>query len=75
MSETNLGDLQSVLLGAARCLSCSDPHCVNVCPEHVDVRAAMRLIVGRTGARQAAWTQRPDEAAQSVRDAIEASFK
>ena len=70
----NLGELQSVVVSAQRCLDCADPRCVNLCPEHVDVRAAMRLIVNRTGARRVAWTHREDEAINSAMQAIEASF-
>jgi len=75
MDVTNLGELQRILVGATRCVECADPRCVNVCPEHVDARAAMRLIVDRTRARRAAWAQREDEATRSVMRAIEASFQ
>jgi|GEM_PF-2887365 NADPH-dependent glutamate synthase beta subunit-like oxidoreductase len=75
MNTTNLGELQSILIAATRCLDCSDPRCVKLCPEHVDVRAAMRLIVDRAGARRVAWTQREDEAVASATRAIEASFE
>ncbi len=75
-TASNLGELQSVLVGAMRCLDCSDPRCLNTCPEHVDVRAAMRLIVARApGERPSAWTQREEEATASAMDAIEASFE
>lgn len=75
MNATNLGELQRVLVGATRCLDCADPRCVNSCPEHVDVRAAMRLIVEGAGARRVAWAQREDEATRSARRAIAASFR
>jgi NADPH-dependent glutamate synthase beta subunit-like oxidoreductase len=75
MDATNLGELQRVLIGATHCLDCADPRCVNTCPEHVDVRAAMRLIVDRTGAHRVTWAQREDEATRSVMRAIEASFE
>ncbi len=75
MDTPNLGELQSILVGATRCLDCRDPRCVNLCPEHVDVRAAMRLIVDRGNARGSAWMQRADEATQSAMSAIEASFE
>ncbi len=75
MDTPNLGELQSILVGATRCLDCSDPRCVNICPEHIDVRAAMRLIVDRGNARPSAWMQRADEATQSAMSAIEASFE
>ena len=74
MHATNLGERQRVRVGATRCLDCADPRCVNTCPEHVDVRAAMRLIVDRTGARRVTWAQREDEATRSVMSAIEASL-
>ncbi len=75
-AASNLGELQSVLVGAMRCVECSDPRCLATCPEHVDVRAAMRLIIARApGERPAAWMQREQEAAASARDAIEASFQ
>ncbi len=75
-TASHLGELQSILVGAMRCLDCSDPRCVNSCPEHVDVRAAMRLIVARTpGERPAAWMQREEQAAANARDAIEDSFE
>ncbi len=75
MDATNLGELQRVLVGATRCLDCADPRCVNSCPEHVDVRAAMRLIVDRTGARRVAWAQREDEATRSAMRAIAESYE
>lgn len=75
MYTANLGELQSILVSATRCLDCSDPRCVNMCPEHIDVRAAMRLIVDRGNARQSAWMQRADEAIASAMSAIEASFE
>jgi len=75
MHATNLGELQRVLVSATRCLDCADPRCVDTCPEHVDVRAAMRLIVDRTGARRGAWAQREDEATRTVMSAIAASFQ
>lgn len=75
MYATNLGELQSILVSATRCLDCSDPRCVNLCPEHIDVRAAMRLIVDRGSARPSAWMQRADEATASAMSAIEASFE
>jgi NADPH-dependent glutamate synthase beta subunit-like oxidoreductase len=75
MYAPNLGDLQSILVSATRCLDCSDPRCVNFCPEHVDVRAAMRLIVDRGNARPSAWVQRESEATASAMRAIEASFE
>ncbi len=74
MEQANLGELQSVLVGAMRCLDCCDPRCVNICPEHVDVRAAMRLVVARAPGKPAAWTQRADEATASAMDAIADSF-
>ena len=76
MSVKDFGELQSVLIGAQRCLDCRDPRCVNLCPNHVDIRAAMRLIVGRAATdRPPVWMQPAEEAAASVRDAIEASFE
>lgn len=72
---TNLGSLQSIIVSAQRCLDCTDPRCVNLCPEHVDVQAAMRLIVNRGSTRQSAWTQREGEAIASAMNAIEASFE
>lgn len=75
MHATNLGELQRVLVGATRCLDCADPRCVQTCPEHVDVRAAMRLIVDRTGARRVAWAQREDEATRSALRAIAESYE
>ncbi len=75
MCAPNLGELQSILVGATRCLDCSDPRCINLCPEHIDVSAAMRLIVDRGNARASAWMQRADEATQSAMSAIEASFE
>jgi NADPH-dependent glutamate synthase beta subunit-like oxidoreductase len=75
MYSTNLGKLQSVLISAQRCLDCADPRCVNLCPEHVDVQAAMRLIVNRGSTRVASWTQRESEAIASAMNAIEASFE
>jgi len=75
MYASSLGELQSILVGATRCLDCSDPRCANLCPEHVDVRAAMRLIVSRGNTRPAAWMQHADEATASAMRAIEASFE
>ena len=75
MYVNNLGELQSILVAATRCLDCNDPRCVTMCPEHVDVRAAMRLIVDRGGARASAWMQRENEATASAMRAIEASFE
>ncbi len=76
MYNASLGELQSVLVSAMRCLDCRDPRCVNHCPEHVDVRAAMRVIVARTPAAvPPAWMQATEEATASARDGIEASFE
>lgn len=75
MSASNFGELQSILVGATRCLDCRDPRCVNVCPEHIDVRAAMRLIAHRGSAPPSAWMQRAEEATASAMRAIEASFE
>ena len=75
MNTANLGELQRILVSATRCLDCADPRCVNTCPEHVDVRTAMRLIVDRTGAHRVAWAQREDEATRGVMSAIVASFE
>ena len=74
MYTTNLGELQSILIGATRCLDCRDPRCINVCPEHVDVQSAMRLIVHRGSARASAWMQQADEATDDAMSAIERSF-
>ncbi len=75
-TASNLGELQSVLVGAMRCLDCSDPHCLKTCPEHVDVRGAMRLIFARApGERPSAWMQGEAQATTSAMDAIEASFE
>jgi NADPH-dependent glutamate synthase beta subunit-like oxidoreductase len=74
MTTAKLGILQSILVGATRCLDCVDPRCLETCPEHVDVRAAMRLIVDRTGPRRVAWAEREDEAVSSVRQAIAESY-
>ena len=75
MYTTNLGELQSILISATRCLDCHDPRCVNVCPEHVDVRGAMSLIVRRETARASAWVQQTDEAIDHAMSAIERSFE
>ncbi len=75
-NASSLGELQSVIVGAMRCLECSDQRCLNTCPEHVDVPAAMRLIIARApNERPTSWTQQADQAAASARDAIEASFE
>jgi NADPH-dependent glutamate synthase beta subunit-like oxidoreductase len=74
MHTTNLGELQSILISATRCLDCRDPRCVNVCPEHVDVRGAMGLIVHRGSARTATWAEPDDEAIDHAMSAIERSF-
>ncbi len=76
MCNTDLGHLQSVLVSAMRCLDCRDPRCVSLCPEHVDVRAAMQLIVTRSSSTTpAVWTQNAEQADASARDGIEASFE
>lgn len=75
MYAHNLDDLQSILVSATRCLDCSDPRCVSFCPEHIDVRAAMRLIVDRGNTRPSAWVQRESDATASAMRAIEASFE
>lgn len=75
MYTTNLGELQSILISATRCIDCRDPRCVNVCPEHVDVRGAMSLIVHRGPARGTAWRQPTDEAIDHAMRAIERSFE
>jgi NADPH-dependent glutamate synthase beta subunit-like oxidoreductase len=75
MYTTNLGELQSILISAARCLDCRDPRCVKICPEHVDVRGAMSLIVHRGNARVTAWMQPADEAIDQEMTAIERSFE
>ncbi len=75
MDTPGLGQLQSVLVSATRCLDCSDARCMNLCPEHVDVRAAMQFIIDRTSVRHTTWSQHADEATQSAMNAIEASFE
>ncbi len=76
MYSPNLGELQSILIGATRCLDCQDARCMSLCPEHVDVRAAMRLIIGRgAAARPTTWMQESEQAATSARDAIQSSFE
>jgi NADPH-dependent glutamate synthase beta subunit-like oxidoreductase len=75
MYPTNLGELQSILISATRCLDCRDPRCVNICPEHVDVRGAMSLIVHRGNAQASAWMQPTDEAIDHAVSAIERSFE
>ncbi len=76
MDNANLGHLQSVLVGAMRCLDCRDPRCVSMCPEHVDVRAAMQLIVGRSPSTlPSAWMQNVEQATASATDGIQASFE
>ncbi|MCL4394939.1 MAG: hypothetical protein M1482_09095 [Chloroflexi bacterium] len=76
MYTSSLGELQSILVGAGRCLECADPRCVSLCPAKVDVPAAMRLILGRNGRPPyPAWMQPADLAAESAMSAIEASFE
>jgi NADPH-dependent glutamate synthase beta subunit-like oxidoreductase len=75
MYATNLGELQSIIISAQRCLACSNPRCIKLCPEQVDVPKAMRLIVNRTGKRNAAWMQNEAQAIQSVVNAIKDSFE
>ncbi len=76
MYAKDLGKLQSVLVSAMRCLDCRDPRCVQTCPEHVDVRAAMQVIVERTpGSKGTAWSSNPDDATRSAMDGIESSFE
>ena len=67
MYATHLGELQSIIVSANRCLDCVDPRCVNLCPEHVDVRAAMDFIVHRPGLRNAVWTQSETDAQRNAR--------
>ena len=74
MYTTNLGELQSILIGATRCLDCRDPHCMDACPEHIDVRSAMRLIVHRGGERASTWMGPANEAIDDAMSAIERSF-
>ena len=75
MYTTNLGELQSILISATRCLDCRDPRCVSICPEHVDVKGAMSLIVSRGSTRASAWMQPTDEAIDHAMSAIERSFE
>jgi NADPH-dependent glutamate synthase beta subunit-like oxidoreductase len=76
MYNANLGELQSVLVSAMRCLDCRDPRCQSLCPEHVDVRAAMQLIVTRSPSTiPSAWMQNAERATASAMDGIEASFE
>ncbi len=76
MYAKDLGKLQSVLVSAMRCLDCRDPRCVQMCPEHVDVRAAMQVIVDRTPPdKRPTWPDRPDEATRSAQDGVESSFE
>ena len=42
-----LDDPQDVLLTLARCAECTNPACVTGCPEHVDLRAALRAMLQR----------------------------
>jgi NADPH-dependent glutamate synthase beta subunit-like oxidoreductase len=75
MCTPKLGELQSILVSASHCLDCADQRCMSLCPEHVDVPAAMRLILARPGSPdRSAWMQRADEATASAMSAIEASF-
>lgn len=76
MYANDLGKLQSIIVDATRCLECKDRNCYGACPEHVDVHAAMRLIVQRAPREaKVAWVQQPEQATQSARDGVEASFE
>ncbi len=76
MSQADLGELQSILVGAMRCADCRDPRCVNLCPEHVDVRAAMRLIIARANSTPSpSWTQEAEQADSSAKDGIGISYE
>ncbi len=44
-AQTQLGELESRLLVAARCADCADARCVNACPEHVDLQGLLRFFV------------------------------
>jgi hypothetical protein len=49
---------------------------MNLCPEHVDVRAAMRLIVSRAPvARTSTWMHGADQAAAEAASGIQESFE
>ncbi len=76
MYAKDLGKLQSVLVSAMRCLDCRDPRCVQGCPEHIDVRSAMQVIVERAPENlRRAWSDHPDDATRSAMDGVEASFE
>lgn len=75
MYNANLGDLQSVLVSAMRCLECQDPQCVQLCSEHIDVPAAMRVIIARAPSQPSAWIQNADKATMSARQGIAESFE
>ncbi len=76
MYHTNLGELQSILISAQRCLDCHDPRCMSLCPEHVDVRTAMQLIISRSPSTPpSTWMQNTEQAAASAMDGIKASFE
>lgn len=77
MSATlDLGELQSILIGASRCLDCRDPRCMTMCPEHVNVQKAMRLIMTRMPhSRGGTWMQQADEATTNAAEGVQASFE
>ncbi len=71
----DLGRLQSLLISANRCVDCLDPRCTRLCPEHVDVPAAMRLILSRSPMqRPTTWMLRSEDAVAEAAQAIQASF-
>ena len=42
-----LDETQDILLTLARCAECADAACVNNCPGHIDLRAALRAAIRR----------------------------
>lgn len=71
-AATRSSDWERILADAAHCEECSEPACMKVCPNGIDIRAALSQMVRiKPGIW---WAEAMRAAEEFVDDAIEQSF-
>ncbi len=63
----------TIFATAVRCANCTDAKCVNVCPEHIDLRALFQFIADQAPL-PVSWRADEREAEDFADAAIERSF-
>ncbi len=64
---------QDIFAAAARCAGCSNPACMNACPDHIDLHALFEFIAAQAP-MPVSWKLNEREAEAFADKAIEASF-